>query len=236
VIQTSDLEIETAGNESSLGDAASDRILARVGQVTRALRDSMRELGIDRHVERVADAMPDTHDRLRYVANMTEQAAGRVLNAAELLQPLQSQLREQAGALDARWGGWYEAPLEAASARTLLDDTRSFLHTVTESTTVTHAQLMEIILAQDFQDLTGQVLRKINDIVSLIEHQLLSVLLDNIAPERRSQFAATAAAFAAEEPSAAGALLNGPQIDPQGCTDVVQDQTQVDDLLSSLGF
>jgi chemotaxis protein CheZ len=90
------------------------------------------------------------------------------------------------------------------------------------------------MLAQDFQDLTGQVIKKITDVVYLIEQQLLGVLLENIAPERREQFAASAAALvSAANPDT---LLNGPQINPEGRTDVVQDQSQVDDLLASLGF
>jgi chemotaxis protein CheZ len=93
------------------------------------------------------------------------------------------------------------------------------------------------MLAQDFQDLTGQVIKKITDVVYVIEQQLLSVLLENIAPERREQFAAQAAALAASTTSGTpDTLLNGPQINPEGRTDVVQDQTQVDDLLASLGF
>jgi hypothetical protein len=61
---------------------------------------------------------------------------------------------------------------------------------------------MEIMLAQDFQDLTGQVIKKITDVVYLIEQQLLGVLVENIALERREQFAANAAALAASEPVA----------------------------------
>jgi chemotaxis protein CheZ len=98
---------------------------------------------------------------------------------------------------------------------------------------------MEIMLAQDFQDLTGQVIKKITDVVYLIEQQLLGVLVENIALERREQFAANAAALAAAEVSPTGSpehLLNGPQINPEGKTDVMQDQSQVDDLLASLGF
>jgi len=91
------------------------------------------------------------------------------------------------------------------------------------------------MLAQDFQDLTGQVIKKITDVVYLIEQQLLGVLLENIAPERREQFAASAAALVSASGSP-DALLNGPQINPEGRTDVVQDQSQVDDLLASLGF
>jgi len=93
------------------------------------------------------------------------------------------------------------------------------------------------MLAQDFQDLTGQVIKKITDVVYLIEQQLLGVLLENIAPERREQFAASAAALmSAVSTGSPESLLNGPQINPEGRSDVVQDQSQVDDLLASLGF
>ena len=101
------------------GDFASDRILARIGQLTRTLRDSMRELGIDKQVERAAEAVPDARDRLKYVATMTEQAAERVLNAIELAKPIQEQLQRDAGVLDARWEQWYAAPIEREEVRAL---------------------------------------------------------------------------------------------------------------------
>ncbi|WP_175657343.1 protein phosphatase CheZ [Burkholderia ambifaria] len=229
----------SADSHAEGADYASDRILARIGQVTRALRDSMRELGLDKHVERAAEAVPDARDRLRYVATMTEQAAVRVLNAIEIAKPVQERIQNEAEALDARWTQWYAAPIEHAEVRELMDDTRTFLHALPDATSATSAQLLEIMLAQDFQDLTGQVIKKIMDMVYLIEQQLLTVLVENIAPERREQFAATAAALAAEQISATGSpesLLNGPQIAPEGKSDVVQDQGQVDDLLASLGF
>lgn len=234
MIQSMAEQARLAGETS--GDLASDRILARIGQLTRTLRDSMRELGLDKQVEQAVHVMPDAHDRLRYVATMTEQAAVRVLTATELAQPIQARLQSDAEALEQRWAGWYAAPLEGGAARGLLDDTRAFLRDVPEATATTNAQLLEIMMAQDFQDLTGQVIKKITEIVSQIEQQLLNVLVDNIAPERREQFAANAAALVAEKRDAHEMLMNGPQIDPEGKADVVQDQSQVDDLLASLGF
>ena len=230
-----------AGTEQDeTGELATDRILARIGQLTRTLRDSMRELGLDKHVERAAEAVPDARDRLRYVATMTEQAAERVLSAIEVAKPRQEQLERDANTLSERWAAWYDAPIGRADARVLLDDTHAFLQgSVPETTMATNQQLLEIMLAQDFQDLTGQVIKKIMDVVYLIEQQLLGVLIENIAPERREQFAATAAALAAATEAPTGspeALLNGPQVNPEGKADVMQDQQQVDDLLASLGF
>jgi chemotaxis protein CheZ len=220
------------------GEFATDRILARIGQLTRTLRDSMRELGLDKHVERAAEAVPDARDRLRYVADMTEQAAVRVLTAIELAKPMQEKLEADAKVLSARWATWYDAPIGREEVRALMDDTRQFLDVVPQTTASTNQHLLEIMLAQDFQDLTGQVIKKIMDVVYLIEQQLLTVLVENIAPERREQFAATAAALAEVHASTGSpeGLLNGPQINPEGKADVVQDQAQVDDLLASLGF
>lgn len=230
-------------NEQSDGadspDLTTDRILARIGALTKTLRDSMRELGLDRHVERAAEAVPDARDRLKYVATMTEQAAERVLTAIDVAKPLQEQLQTDAAELDGRWERWYAAPIEREEVRTLMSDTRAFLARVPDTTAATNEKLLEIMLAQDFQDLTGQVIKKIMDVVYVIEQQLLTVLVENIAPERREQFAQTAAALAAGPVSATGSpehLLNGPQINPEGKTDVVQDQSDVDDLLASLGF
>ncbi|WP_114813750.1 protein phosphatase CheZ [Paraburkholderia kururiensis] len=226
------------GGHEEAGELATDRILARIGHLTRTLRDSMRELGLDKHVERAAEAVPDARDRLKYVVAMTEQAAERALNAIEIAKPLQERMERDAGALNERWARWYEAPLGREEARTLMDDTRAFINTVPDATAATSQQLLEIMLAQDFQDLTGQVIKKIMDVVYVIEQQLLGVLVENIAPERREQFAATAAALAAAESSTGSpeGLLNGPQINPEGKADVMQDQSQVDDLLASLGF
>ncbi|TAM05230.1 MAG: protein phosphatase CheZ [Paraburkholderia sp.] len=227
------------GADSLPGDLsgiAGDRILARIGHVTRTLRDSMRELGFDKHIERAAEAVPDARERLRYVASMTEQAAERVLSAIEVAKPLQEQLERDARALSERWATWYDAPIGREEVRVLMDETRAFVDGVPQVTIATNQQLLEIMLAQDFQDLTGQVIKKIMEVVYLIEQQLLGVLVENIAPERREQFAATAAQFVESPTGSPASLLNGPQINPEGKADVVQDQEQVDDLLASLGF
>jgi chemotaxis protein CheZ len=196
-------------------------LIHRIASLTRMLRDSMRELGLDQAIKDAANAIPDARDRLRYVAQMTEQAANRVLNATEQAGPIQDSMSRSAQALDSRWQQWYDQPLELPEARELVKDTRAFLVDVPKQTQQTQSKLMEIIMAQDFQDLTGQVIMRMMDVVGAIERELLQVLLDNVPQERRDE---------------ANSLLNGPQISPQGKTDVVTSQDQVDDLLASLGF
>ena len=197
-------------------------IIQRIAQLTRMLRDIMRELGLHQAIKDAAQAIPDARDRLRYVAQMTEQAAHRVLNAAEGAQPGQEALQRSARALDERWQQWFDSSLELPEARELVRDTRRFLQQeVPEHTQATQAKLLEIIMAQDFQDLTGQVIMKMMGVVGAIEKELLQVLLDSVPQEKRDE---------------ANSLLNGPQVNPQGKADVVTNQDQVDDLLASLGF
>lgn len=200
---------------------ASMDLIHRIAQLTRMLRESMRELGLDQAIKDAAQAIPDARDRLHYVARMTEQAANRVLNAAEKAQPLQEQMQREAKGLSARWQAWFDHPVELAEARELVDDTRALLRAIPEKTQATQDGLMEIIMAQDFQDLTGQVIMRMLGVVGAIETELVQVLIDNAPQERREE---------------AANLLNGPQTSPNGRPDVVTSQDQVDDLLASLGF
>ena len=89
-------------------------------------------------------------------------------------------------------------------------------------TDATKQQLLEIMMAQDFQDLTGQVIRKVTDLAHGLEQQLVQLLIDYAPTELRRE--------------SNNSLLNGPQINPANRNDVVADQSQVDDLLDSLGF
>ncbi|HLV27615.1 MAG TPA: protein phosphatase CheZ [Burkholderiaceae bacterium] len=207
--------------DNPLGVSSDENLIQRIAQLTRMLRDSMRELGLDQAVKEAAYAIPDARDRLHYVARMTEQAANRVLNAAEQLQPMQEELQNRAVALDKRWQDWFDHPVELAEARELVDDTRAMLKEVPEKTKATQDALLDIIMAQDFQDLTGQVIMKMLHVVTAIETELVQVLIDSVPAERREE---------------AQSLLNGPEVNPAGKTDVVTSQDQVDDLLDSLGF
>ncbi|NYT81029.1 protein phosphatase CheZ [Alcaligenaceae bacterium] len=196
-------------------------LIHRIASLTRMLRQSMRELGLDQAIKDAAHAIPDARDRLHYVARMTEQAANRVLNAAEQTQPLQDSMIRDAKALDQRWQQWFDHPVELADARELVDDTRALLKDVPAKAQASQNNLLDIIMAQDFQDLTGQVIMKMLGVVSAIETELVQVLIDNVPQERREE---------------AESLLNGPEVNPEGKVDVVTSQDQVDDLLASLGF
>ncbi|ATJ84624.1 chemotaxis response - phosphatase CheZ [Halomonas beimenensis] len=227
------MSIETQPGEHQAGG---DELVQRIGHLTRMLRDSMRELGLDKEIERAADAIPDARDRLSYVATMTEQAAERALNAIDRAQPLQDRLGEQAESLDARWAEWFAEPKELDEAKELVKDTRGYLAGVPEATQATNKQLLEIMMAQDFQDLTGQVIKKMMDVIREIEHQLVQVLIDSVPEgEARENMQRRADGQRETDAKRREDLLNGPQVKPEA-DDVVADQDQVDDLLDQLGF
>ena len=104
----------------------------------------------------------------------------------------------------------------------LAADTRTYFAETPPKLKTTNAQLMEIMLAQDFQDLTGQVIKKVVDVVQGMETQLLSLLIEAMPEQRKA--------------GAPEGLLNGPVVNSEGRSDVVTSQSQVDDLLESLGF
>ena len=107
-------------------DAAGDLdLIHRIASLTRMLRENMRELGLDQAIKNAAEAIPDARDRLRYVAQMTEKAANRVLNATDAAGPIQDGLTRSARGLDERWEAWFARPIEMDAARQLVKDTRS---------------------------------------------------------------------------------------------------------------
>ena len=158
-------------------------MLQRIGHLTRMLRESMRELGLDKGVEKAASAIPDARDRLNYIANMTEQAATRVLNAIDAARPVQDALESDSQALVNRWQSWMDRQLGDDEIRELVGQTNGFLRSVPEKTRDTNQQLMEILMAQDFQDLTGQVIKKVLDVVQLIESQLVGPQINPDHPD-----------------------------------------------------
>lgn len=212
---------EPIANPGDVG-APDEAVFNRIGQLARQLHDSLRGLGVDRLLADTAEQIPDARQRLDYIARMTEQAASRVLNAADIAKPIQDELMVRSAALSQRWDKMFANQLSVDEFRQLAADTRSHLAESGPRLKIASDQLLEIIMAQDFQDLTGQVIKKVVEVVQTMESQLLRVLIDAMPEERRAV--------------APDGLLNGPVVSAAGRSDVVTDQAQVDDLLESLGF
>ncbi|MEI7444455.1 MAG: protein phosphatase CheZ [Burkholderiales bacterium] len=193
----------------------------RVGKLTRDLHESLQELRLDVTLADMATEIPDARNRLKYVTEMCERSAQKVLDTLDELSPLQDASRDDAKALLGRWSRMLDErrrPEEGYMA--LFEATRAHLSASIERTEKTASLHSDIMMAQDFQDLTGQVCRKIEGITERIESQLLKLLIDTAPEDHRVRH---------QE------MLEGPQV-VAGRSDAVASQTEVDDLLSSLGF
>jgi chemotaxis protein CheZ len=211
------------GEEGSDNWSQQEAVFNRIGHMARALHDTLGMLGYDKLLEKTVSALPDAKDRLAYVANLTEQAACRVLNATDIANPLVVDIENSAQALGQRWDKVFANEMSPADFKALAAETRAFLNDQLPSKArATHAQLTEIMMAQDFQDLTGQVIKKIVSLAHELESGLMSVLIE-VLPETKKTEEVTS-------------LMNGPVVNAEGRTDVVVNQEQVDDLLDSLGF
>ncbi len=214
--------MEATGNQTmKVDDAVPTDLIHRIASLTHMLRQSMRDLGLDHAIKEAAHAIPDARERLRYVATMTEQAANRVLNAAEAAQPLQEQLRGDAKALDASLIAWFDHPVELNQARDMVDDTRGLLKQVPATAQETQGLLMDISWRRTSRISPARSSHVCWVSFTAIEEELVQVLIDNVPHERREE---------------AQSLLNGPVVNADGKPDVVTSQDQVDDLLASLGF
>ncbi|TNC98378.1 MAG: chemotaxis protein CheZ [Gallionellaceae bacterium] len=198
------------------------KVINQVGQLARKLHDTLRELGLHKEIEKATSSIPDARDRLNYVATLTQQAAERVLNATEAAQPVVDKLGSESHRLASQWDMLFEKKLDVQQFKELVTQTHAFLHETPKQTKATNAYLVEIMLAQDFQDLTGQVIKKIIHLTQEMEQQLLALLLENAPASVKAEINT--------------GLLNGPVIKGAGRNDVVTNQDQVDDLLESLGF
>jgi len=196
-------------------------VFQRVGHLTRTLHDALRELGYDKAVESAVGTLPDARARLSYIAKLTGEAAHRVLSAAEQGQSLHGEIDAQARPLTARWEKLYANELSVEEFKALAADSRDFIASMQDRGRVGRELFSEIMMAQDFHDLTGQVIQRIVGIAQTLEDQLVKLLVEAVPPDRRA---------------ATEGFLTGPAVDTKGRDDIVTNQAQVDDLLESLGF
>ena len=243
----------------------------KIGQLTRQLHDSLRELGYADRLRGTAEELPDAQNRLTYIARLTGEAAEKVLTLVDDAKDRQTDIVAQTKKMRQ---SMIADPVAAVAKGHIMN----YLEDMEQATEIVDNQLTDIMMAQDFHDLTGQVIAKVVRLAGTLEQQLVELLLQtapNAAAQASQAFVAPAAATAvaaaasaavvepadaddiwaaalaetaAPEPATAQAQaqaesvpedwrpkLEGPVVDPNA-QDVVTSQSQVDDLLASLGF
>jgi chemotaxis protein CheZ len=208
---------DTAHLPSSL---STGEVHQQLGALTRQLHDSLNGLGLADKVKDWAGELPDAKSRLSYIARLTGQAAEKVLNQVD-----QAKAQHDHIAAETRRIG--ELIVKDPVGAVAKGHVMNFINDVEQSSKKVDDHLTEIMMAQDFHDLTGQVIAKVVTLAATIEEQLVLLLLQTAPAD------AKVAAPGVQEYVPA---LAGPVVDGQTNQEVVTDQSQVDDLLASLGF
>jgi chemotaxis protein CheZ len=201
-----------------------DSLFQELGKLTREFHEALNNFRLDSRIQNLAQRdIPDARDRLSYVITMTEQAANRTLSAVERSLPMCESLEQSAVAMRAQWGKLMRKEMDAQTFRTVSRDMEEFLITACTTLPAVRAQLQDVLMAQGFQDLTGQIIRRVMTLVEELETNLVALVRmsgQHLLPEAQP-----------EHPTAA----SGPAI-PGIDKGTVSGQDEVDDLLSSLGF
>ena len=206
--------------EGGEGDETDKPMFERLGGIVRLLHDSLRELGYDKALTEASSQINDAQDRLEYVATLTEQAANKVLNTLDEAMPDQDTLSKQSKDMESRWADLFAGKLSLDQFKQLAGDSQAFAAAVSAATETEKARLLEIMMAQDFQDITGQLIKKVVIITKTVEAELAQLLRDNAPPDVREKIAQKEVT-----------LMTGPSTPT-----VALSQDSVDDLLADLGF
>jgi len=154
-----------AGNEQSaaaviaeLAGQRDDVLFQEVVRLTRALQDSLSSFVQDERLIDLAETeVPDAAERLRYVIAATEEAANTTLGAVEDSLPLADALRREARHLAGQWDSFQSRQPSVEDLRELSSELSNFLLMAQASSEALHEKLSDVLLAQGYQDLTGQV-------------------------------------------------------------------------------
>ena len=193
----------------------SPEVFQQIGVITRTLHDTMRQLGVMPQLQNATEGLPDARDRLAYIATKTAEAANKVLNSVDQAKADHAHISAATNVIAA---AIVADPVKAVASGAVLN----FVKEVESRTSKIDSHLTDIMMAQDFHDLTGQVVAKVVSLAKDLEESLVKLLLSVVPPEQREKVE--------------HAVLQGPVVNPEGRTDVVSDQSEVDDLLASLGF
>lgn len=219
-----------AGNEteakritSELSNGRESELFQEVGRLTRELHEAINEFLLDPRINEMAQVdIPDASERLTYVISMTEKSANTTLTAVEAGLPLAEELGTRSGVIAEQWERFCKRELSVDDFRQLSRDLGSFLETSQRCSQQLNGHLTDVLMAQDFQDLTGQIIRQVIALVHDVEDKLVQLvrISGHKLPEKQKDIN----------------KLEGPVIPGVDQGNTVSGQDDVDDLLSSLGF
>lgn len=207
---------------------SSNPMLQEIGELTRDLHESIKQFSTDGRMSELAnDEIPDARDRLQYVIDKTEVAANKTMDAVDRCMPIADNLHEGLLQVRPQWNELMHGRIELAEFKVLCHRIDELLSEVEGDSSELRGQLTEILMAQDFQDLTGQIIKRVITLVNEVEGRLIEIL---------TAFSAEQQTDTTNNKKKASTDPEGPILNPHEREDAVSSQDDVDDLLSSLGF
>ena len=199
-----------------------------LGKLTRQFHEALNSFRLDARIANLAEKdFPDARERLRYVITMTAQSADKSLTAAEESMPLCDEIGAQANSFRDDWERFTRREMGADEFREMSTRLNEFFQQVTGVSGTLKDNLNQVVMAQDFQDLTGQIIKRVITLVDDMENSLVDLIRisgQNLAPH------------AEEEKEQDRIKAEGPAVPGLDTEGTVSGQDEVDDLLSSLGF
>ncbi|ENM3791543.1 protein phosphatase CheZ [Vibrio cholerae] len=209
-------------------ESANNPMFKEIGMLTRDLHEALKNFQIDERFSEIAtDEIPDARERLQYVIQKTEVAANKTMDAVDRCMPIADKLHESLLLIRPEWNGLMNGRIELMHFKSLCHRIDDLLSQVEGDSSELRGELTEILMAQDFQDLTGQIIKRVINLVNEVEKRLVEILTVFGAAQKEQK--ADKATVSSIEPE-------GPILNPHERIDAVSSQDEVDDLLSSLGF
>lgn len=221
-----------SGNEDQAAKALDELVRGRelslfqeLGKLTREFHDALATFRLDSRVSDMAEKdIPDARERLNHVITMTQNAADRTMNAVEHSLPLVEDIANVAVNLRAQWQRFQKREMNAQEFRELAKSIDAFLATTETKSADLKSKLNDVLMAQDFQDLTGQIIKRVIKLVEDVEINLVNLI--KLSSQKVMPVNTNNDSIKAEGPMVPGVKVNG----------ALSGQDSVDDLLSSLGF
>ncbi len=198
-----------------------------LGKLTREIHDSISVFAHDKRISELAqDEIPDARDRLKFIVTKTGEAAHRTMTGAEATASIAGTFIDQAQIMRKRWQQFSDRELSKQGFCELVQNLDRFLATIETDSQTINGNMTEIMLAQDYQDITGQLIKQVTTMVQEIEEKLVRLITITGVGTQSTKPGETQSA---ETPV-------GPQLPGECNKNVVHSQNDVDDLLASLGF
>ena len=226
--------IESIHNiDSSENNTVSPQIIERIGQLTRMLHDSLKDIHFDKRMSQLTVVdMPDARSSLSHVVDKTERAANRTMDAVECCMPIVDELRSQISKIEPSWSALMKGDLPLHEFKSMCHSVHETMIFYDESQQQLRNQLNDILMAQDYQDLTGQIIQRVIGLVEEVEQKLIAILKDFNVTEHDDN---THDVFG-EPQHVLDTKAEGPMTHKEATNNRLDDQDDVDDLLESLGF